>query len=324
MGFMMKTWNVLPTVSAVALLTTALPLAANAADGDKDLLTVYGKANVSLQRNDEGGKTTNELESNASRFGVKGKQALESGLTAFYKFEWDVDLTDNAKGDNIKSRNQYVGLAGDFGEVMVGRRDTVLKSSQGNTDVFSDYDGDIKALFEGENRLSNSVTYFSPSFSNFKVGVSYILSEDENVDDGVSASLMYGDEDLKATPYYFAIAADQDVDGWDVIRGTASTAFNKTQVSLMLQTQESSMDSSIQGDGYMLSVAHPFGALKLKAQFQSMDYDGFDTARSYSVGADYKLAKSTKVYTWVTHRTLATAEPNEDYIALGIEHKFSW
>ena len=41
-------------------------------------------------------------------------------LTVIYKAEFQVDLDgDSAKGDSITDRNQYVGLAGGFGEVSI-------------------------------------------------------------------------------------------------------------------------------------------------------------------------------------------------------------
>ena len=52
------------------VLATALPLSALAD------VTVYGKANVSLQSTDEGGDAITEVVSNASRLGVKGSEDL--------------------------------------------------------------------------------------------------------------------------------------------------------------------------------------------------------------------------------------------------------
>jgi len=159
------------------LLATSI-LVAVAAPAHAELVTVYGKVNVSAQSSDEGDGSTTELKSNASRLGFKGSQKLESGLTLVYKYEMQIDVTgDNDKGDNISARNQYVGLKGGFGEVLFGRNDTVFKQSQGKFDLFSDYNADIKKLWKGENRMSDSVTYKSPKFNGIQLGVSYILDE---------------------------------------------------------------------------------------------------------------------------------------------------
>ena len=104
-----------------------------------DPITVYGKANISAQISDEGEGSFTELKSNASRFGVTGNLELDDGLEVLYVLEWQVDLANASGSDNINSRNQYVGLKGGFGTVLLGRNDTVLKRSQGNIDQFNDY-----------------------------------------------------------------------------------------------------------------------------------------------------------------------------------------
>ncbi|MFT4995406.1 MAG: putative porin, partial [Paraglaciecola sp.] len=116
--------------------TLSLAMAATvfAATSYADPVTLYGKANVSAQAADEGQGDFTELKSNASRVGVKGEVKLDNNIEVLYLLEWQVDLADNSGSDNIKSRNQYVGLKGNFGTVLVGRNDTVLKKSQGKID----------------------------------------------------------------------------------------------------------------------------------------------------------------------------------------------
>lgn len=310
------------SLSAVTTALLASPLLVQAQDASEDdLLTVYGKINVSAQRNDEGYfDAENELVSNNSRIGFKGDMAIENGLEVFYLLEWQVDVTDSSGGDNVTSRNQYVGIRGGFGEVMAGRRDTVLKSSQGSVDLFSDYEGDIKALFEGENRTSDTITYFTPNMAGFKAGVSYIFSESEAIDDGVSLSLGYGDSKLQKSDYYLAAAVDSEVDGYDVVRFSGQTKFNTTKVGLMYQSQEL-VDGSQEADGFLVSAAQPWNNFTFKAQVQMMDFEtGDDT--SFAAGVDYKLGAKTKVYTWYTERDLETFEVDQSYFAIGLEHNF--
>lgn len=312
-------------------LCIASALVAPAAMANDDAVDVYGKINVSLQHNDNGNTSETELQSNNSRFGVKGKVSLDHGLEAFYLLEWKVDVADIGGSDNITSRNQYVGIRGGFGELMAGRRDTVLKSSQGKIDVFSDYTADIKALFEGENRTSDTLTYFTPMFGQFQGGVSYILSEDETVDDGVSLSLTYGDAGLKSSDYYLAAAVDSEVDGYDVVRFSGSTKLNTTTVGLMYQVHEA-VGNAPDADGFVASVAHPVNKFTFKAQVQTLDFIGTDSV-SFAGGVDYKLGAKTKAYAWYTGRSLEVimfdAQQNffiedvdQNYFAVGIEHSF--
>ncbi|MEL7307146.1 MAG: porin, partial [Pseudomonadota bacterium] len=95
-----------------------------------------------------------------------------------YKFEFGVDVSDaDSKGDNednITARNQYVGVKGSFGQVVIGRNDTAMKQSQGKVDLFNDLEADIKNGFKGENRLGNTISYASNDFSGFKVLATYV------------------------------------------------------------------------------------------------------------------------------------------------------
>lgn len=275
---------------------------------------IYGKVNVSLQASDEGDGSATELKSNASRLGFSGSEKLESGLTVVYKYEMQVDATDESGSDNMKSRNQYIGLKGDFGEVLIGRNDTVLKQSQGKFDIFSDYEGDIKNMWAGENRMSDSITYKSPKFNGVQFGISYILDED-NDDSAVSLSAVYGDKALKKGKYYAALAIDSEVKGYDVTRLTLGTKVSDFKIGLMLQTQKN-VATGEDGSGVMVNGQYKVGDYNLKAQFQTLEDDN-----GFTVGADRKLGKNTKAYTFFTTFT-PDAGDDESYLALGLEHKF--
>ena len=206
-------------------------------------------------------------------------------------------------------------LVGSFGEVRLGRHDTALKMSQGKIDLFSDYEGDIKVLWKGENRTSNSVSYFSPSFSGFSAQLTYIAEDDPEAEDGISAALLYGDENLKDSTVYAALAYDADVAGYDTVRASAQVKVSGFKLGAMYQTQEAT-DTGLERDGYLFSVAYPVGKFELKGQYQAMEDDN-----GFSAGADYKLGKNTKLFAWYSSFDFDTAL-DSDYLAVGLEHKF--
>ncbi len=276
---------------------------------------VYGKLNVSIQSSDDGDGAVTELKSNSSRFGLKGSTKLEGGLSLIYKYEFQVDVTDESKEENLKSRNQYIGLKGNFGEVLLGRNDTVLKQSQGKFDIFSDYEADIKNLgWKGENRVDDSVTYKTPKFNNVQFGLSYILDED-NDDASTSISATYGDGALKKGKYYAAIAIDSEVKGYDATRITVGTKVSGFKLGLMYQTQEE-VESGADKSGMMFSAQYKVGQFNLKGQYQTLEDDA-----GMTVGVDRKLGKNTKAYAFYTNFTPDMGE-DASYLALGLEHKF--
>jgi len=300
---------------AVVLLSS-LSLSAFAADVD-----IYGKANLSLQSSDEGEGSFSEVKSNASRIGLKGTHDLGDGLTVIYKAEFQVDLDgDSEAGDSITDRNQYVGLAGSFGEVLLGKNDTMLKQSQGKVDLFSDLNGDIKNLWKGENRMADTVSYKSPEFNHFKVGVTYIAEDSVDADNGVSVAVFYGDAKLKKSKIFASIAVDSEVKGYDTKRATVQGKISGVVLGAMVQTQEK-VDGSAEMDGFMVSAKYKMDKITFKGQYQAADFKDGDDKSGFTVGADYSLAKSTKLYTFYTSFDMDSGA-DEDYLAAGIEYNF--
>ncbi|MFT5635142.1 MAG: putative porin [Cognaticolwellia sp.] len=300
---------------AVVLLSS-LSLSAFAAD-----VEVYGKANISLQSSDEGEGSFTEVKSNASRIGLKGTHDLGDGLTVIYKAEFQVDLDgDSAKGDSITDRNQYVGLAGSFGEIVLGKNDTMLKQSQGKVDLFSDLNGDIKSLWKGENRMADTLSYKSPKFNNFQVGVTYIAEDAVDAEDGVSVAIFYGDAKLKKSAVFASVAVDSDVKGYDITRATVQGKVSDVVLGAMLQTQEK-VDGSDEMEGFMVSAKYKMDKITFKGQYQAADFKDGDDKSGITLGADYSLAKSTKLYTFYTTFDMDSGE-DQDYLAAGIEYKF--
>ncbi|WP_220765305.1 MULTISPECIES: porin [unclassified Shewanella] len=305
--------------SAVATATMSSAFAA-------DPLTVYGKLNVTAQSNDVNDKSTTTIQSNASRFGVKGAFELSNSLEAFYTVEYEVDTGDSDK-ENFKARNQFVGLKGNFGAFSVGRNDTMLKVSQGKVDQFNDLSGDLKNLFKGENRIEQTATYITPSFSGFKVGVTYAAegASSQYAQDGFSVAAMYGDAKLKKSPIYASVAYDSDVKGYEVARATVQGKIAGLKLGAMYQQQEETYGKdgvatvgAESKTGYLLSAAYQIEAIVLKAQYQDME----DKGDSWSLGGDYKLGKPTKLFAFYTNRSYEKVENDDSYFGIGLEHKF--
>jgi len=123
-----------------------------------------------------------------NRIGVKGSEDLGGGLKAIYQVEFQVALTDqngyiadgelhNGSNDAVKMRNSFVGLAGDWGTLLVGRHDTPEKIATAKLDLFADTLADYNStLGFADVRADNTVAYISPSFSGFQFAGAVIPS----------------------------------------------------------------------------------------------------------------------------------------------------
>ena len=299
-------------LKALVAVSVAAGLSAPAIAG----ADLYGKVNVSVQNSDDKDGSRTEIKSNASRLGVKGSEKLDGGLKVIYKYEFQVDVADESGEKNLKSRNQYVGLKGNFGEVVIGRNDTMLKQSQGKFDIYSDYEADIKALWKGENRMSDSISYKSPKFNGVQLGLSYIADEDKD-DSATSFSATYGDKALKKGKYYAAIAVDSEVKGYDATRVTLGTKFGGVKVGAMYHSQEA-VETGKEESGFLVNAQYKMGKYNLKGQIQTLEDD-----TGFTLGVDRKLGKRTKLFAFYTDIDF-DAEDKKDgqYFAVGLEQKF--
>ncbi len=315
----MKYTNKLILASMIGSAT--LPVMAASVD-------IYGRADLSVQSSDQGEGNFTELKSNASRLGFKGTHSLNEDLEVVYKAEFEVDM--DGDGDVFKARNQYIGLRGMFGEVLLGKNDTMLKQSQGKVDLFSDLNGDIKTLWAGENRLGDSITYKSPKFQSFQLGLTYITEDEIEASDAFSMAIFYGDKKLNKSTLYASVAYDSEVKGksgdgavkgnFDILRATVSTKLAGVTLGLMLQNQED-VANGAEMNGVMASAKYSIDNLTFKGQLQTADYEDSDSRSGITAGIDYKLAKSTKLYAFYTSFDLdSTAD--QDYLAAGIQYNF--
>jgi predicted porin len=315
--------------SVTLAVFSALSISAFAAEKEQELLDFYGRADVSVQSSDAGEGNFTEIKSNASRIGFKGTYELKEGLEVIYKAEFEVDL-DGDGDDALKARNQYVGLRGLFGEILLGKNDSMMKQSQGKSDLFSDYNADIKYLWVGENRLSDTLSYKTPKYNNLQFGLTYVAEDEVDGEDALSAAVFYGDKKLKKSKVFASIAFDSDVSGkskdgaakghFDTTRATVSGKLAGVTLALILHNQEN-IETGAEMDGYMISAKYSIDELTLKGQYQGADHKDGDNRSGVTAGIDYKLAKSTKLYAFYTSFDL-DSNNDEDYLAAGIQYNF--
>ena len=301
-------------------------------------ISLYGKANVSLEWVDEGEASHTALESNASRIGLKGSEAINDSVEAIYQFEYEANIDDNDE-DALKQRNIFVGVKGDFGQVIGGHFDTPLKMAQNRVDLFNDLRGDIKNFITpNENRADNSVMYSTPYASGFVAHLAYLSSEDEERDDGKSVALTYSLDTL-----YLALAFDQDVEAEnaEALRAVGHYGMGGLQLGVLFEQYEA--DGADKQDAWVASALYTLNSKwAVKAQYGQSDiafnYDEVEVlgetvelytsdSESMSVGVDYKVSKNFMVYGFYTDISADDEEVADDvvdnsYAGIGVDFRF--
>lgn len=148
-----------------------------------------------------------DISSNLSRVGLRGSRDLgEGGLKGVFQIETQVDVSanpgpstvpDNTVKGAFASRNSFLGLAGDFGAIKVGKTDAPYKLSTGRMDPFSATVGDYNSIMgntggdnraEFDTRLSHAAWYESPKMGNFSYSVLWAPGQNRSSDNSIPAS----------------------------------------------------------------------------------------------------------------------------------------
>lgn len=254
------------------------------------------------------------MESYASFIGLRGSEAITDSLKLLYKFEAGIETFDSDAGDVFKARNTYIGLDSNYGQVIFGRNDTVFKKTEGGIDKFNITSADMNRLISGNDRLADSITYYSPKLAGFKFGASYVLEDDfggnAKLDDAnnYAVSLIYGDGKLKTSDHYIGLAYADGLNGLEALRVTAGYKLDALRLGLLYQDSDSLKYDNLSGDSYLVSMDYRIGKKHLlKAQFgyddaalgklvknAGADLGSVSDAETTNVtlGYDYKLTKA--------------------------------
>lgn len=156
--------------------------------------TVYGKAFLSVDTQKNQGV---ELNSNGSRIGFKGSEALDADTDVIYKLEYGVSIDTNSP--QFTSRDTYLGLANkQLGTVVAGRI-TGVDDYVNYANVTKGSLIGVADVFAGVNaaRQNNALAYFSPSHGGIQVMGMYAINEGAtNLTKAFGVAAKYEPQDL--------------------------------------------------------------------------------------------------------------------------------
>ncbi len=311
------------------LLTTAI--AALSVTAAQAAPTVYGKAGVKVQYQEDGDVT---LDTNTTRFGLTGSEAITANTDFVYKAEFGFDIDEGQGDDKDKvdfvQRDTYVGLANDQMGTLVAGRLTAIDDVINFTDPSEYKDAKVIASFDGD-RLNNAMAYFSPDMGGVQLMAMYKMTDsNDGAEDqkgdlsgsyGVGAKYEKGP--LAAGITY--IKADDGAD-WDDIRVSgAYDLTNNFTLSGLYQAIDFNEKGKEDEQAYIVAGEYDVPASKwsVYGQYNGVtNLGGVEDADAdvYSVGGDYAFTQATKGQVFLG----LTDTDDDDSVGggVGIVHKF--
>lgn len=290
---------------------------------------VYGVLNVALEDTNATGVTP-AVQDNTSRIGFKGTEDLGGGLKAVWQIESKLGGNGATMGGGtLADRNTFVGLAGGFGTVLMGRHDTPYKLGTGSLDPFADTIADynlgrlnsVQLLMNAHDaRVGNALAYISPTWSGFHFAVAGVFSNngtlnnvavstDKKTMDAVSATGVYANGPLFASLSYQNVDTLDDA-GAPLIVGAGSKAwklgvgytFGDAKVGFIYEKADFDTAAATKDrKSWQLNGSYNMGPIVLKAVYGKVSDADFNlTANAdqtmWALGLDYNLSKRTAVY----------------------------
>ena len=242
---------------------TVLALAAIAASSAafaQSSVTLYGVVDASVE-SVKGDKTVTRVSSDnlaSSRIAFKGVEDLGGGLKATFLLDSSLK-TDTGAADSTRffGRAAYVGLTGGFGEVRLGRQDSLIGGQTAAAIGTQGYDEAVIAQTLGGvayRRIDNAVTYFAPTLvPGLSLAAQYSTAVGVNA---TNAENTYGNNADRAYGF-MANYANGPISG-----------------GLSYITVNTDAKGDIENTGWFVYGGYDFGVAKLTAYFNQDDQDG--------------------------------------------------
>ena len=261
------------------LLATAI--AALSVSAAQAAPTVYGKAFVTMDyvNADDGAKDSDsvQINSNSSRIGFKGSEAMTANTDVVYQLEYGIDIDNDkfndAKDDKVAfvNRDTYLGLNNKtYGEFRFGHN-TSSTDYINNVLVSDAYFDNLGDFMADNSRQENSVLWLAPKYNGLPLQVVAMYSADERFvessgdrNNGYGVAAMFD----QGTGFTAGVAYDKDLNlgngnyaqTGDIIRGTATVDLSKfaaapVTLGALYQVADFDFAGSEKEKGFVLSAA---------------------------------------------------------------------
>ena len=317
------------------LALAVLALLGSTAAFAQSSVTLYGRVNTTVERQEVGNVKTTGLFNNSSRFGFKGTEDLGGGLKAGFQLESGFNSDTGASAATFFGRQSEVNLSGGFGAVRLGR--FTAESYYATADYVSMHNHDTgsssDAFYAYVMPDANKIAYRTPTFGGLTVDAAVALHE--QAVGGKNAYDLAANYNLGALALGAGYSKQGDVNQFAV---RALYTFGAFTVGGYVQRDE---DAFVANGGkrntFRLAGAYNMGASEFHVNVgRAGEYKNTpdSDATQYTVGYNYNLSKRTKVYGYYTrinnsragtygfNQVPVGAGVDSNTLAVGIRHNF--
>lgn len=329
-----RTLRALPALRRAALAVCVL-CAATAAQAQSNV-TLYGLIDLSAGSFKSPGsadsmKGVESGNMSTSYLGFRGTEDLGGGLSAQFAIETFMRNDTGASGrfgaDAFWARSSWVGLAGGFGSIALGRNTTSLFVNTLIFNAFGDSFGFSPAIRHyftsgtttGDTGWNDSVKYASPKFGGLTF-TGHIAAGEAN-----------GGRNHGLSALYFGGPVGLGLAWQEVKKGATTDDTTTWQVSgslefkpVKLYAQYGKVDNDTTNNSYdILGVGGDvaLGQGKLLAQYGEIKPDIGAKRKTLTVGYDYFMSKRTDLYAAYMSDKINGLSSGSSY-AVGIRHRF--
>ena len=317
------------------LALAVLALLGSTAAFAQSSVTLYGRVNTTVERQEVGNVKTTGLFNNASRFGFKGTEDLGGGLKAGFQLESGFNSDTGASATTFFGRQSEVNLSGGFGAVRLGR--FTAESYYATADYVSMHNHDTGSssdalyydpVWFGGLGTKNKIGYRTPDFGGLTVDASV------NMHEKTLGSNDKNGYDLAANYNAGPLALGAGYSQWNSNKqGSLRALYTIGQFTLGGYYQRNDEDVIGTRNNFRLAGMYAMGASEFHlnvGRANSWSKVADSAATQYTLAYNYNLSKRTKVYgyyTRVNNGANATYNVNaggQDFssVAVGVRHNF--
>lgn len=317
------------------MVTTALVgaslIAGPAFASDPPELKMSGHARAELwfgSQDDESdrGDRSPHMETDDAEISFDAKATADNGL--LYGLHMELDMDD--AGDRVDEANVF--FEGNWGRLELGDQDgaedVMLYGGTNNLVANGGYDGGAGSFFDfngvsasspdmaGDTGDATKITYFTPRFGGFQVGVSYTPDDDHNFTESLASA-------DGTNEHHFGLAANyvESFNGVDVAVGG----------SIVTADQEGGVASSAANDeeGYHVGFNISYSGISFGASHGDNGDSNVASGSSADAGEWWELAVGYKTGPWAAHAGYfhgeqdpggGASDDETDFFTLGVNY----